>query len=346
MALDVTIFASFPQPEILQDWTACERVPLGGSETAALRLASALMKRGAHTQVISDLNELSDHTCDVFISLRDFTAFHDQVFPGRINYLWCQDDADQPSVSALGNPDVAARVYGGCTRVVMLSHYQELQWIQRLHLPVEKIFRTTNGVPRSLFSVDPAALAARPHRAYYASTPYRGLALLTAAWPQVKQQVPDAELHIFSSMKVYRQQEQADYVRIYEALQQMPDVHYHGSVGQKQLREAAQQSRVLAYPCIFPETSCIAAMEAMTAGAVVAATSLGALPETAWLNPLVAPYGDQWLQVWTNEVVRLFTDNEYYVNIAARNLMISASYDWDYVAGRWMKQFYHDLTQL
>jgi len=345
MALDVTIFVAFHQPDLFKDWDVCERVPLGGSETAALRLGRALKKRGARVQILTEAEQIPSHRCDVFISLRNWHWFGEGLRPGKINYLWCQDDADQPNVTPLEDRALAERVYAACTRVVMLSHYQERQWMERLHLPVDRIFRTTNGIPRRLFTASKEDLPARPPRAYYASTPYRGLALLARTWPVIHDLIAGAELHVFSSMKVYRQQEQAEYLQLYEELRQMPGVVYHGSVGQKELREAAQQCRVLAYPNIFPETSCIAAMEAMAAGCVVAGTALGALPETAWLNPLIPPTGDAWLAVWASEVVRLLADTDYYTTIAARNLVISENYDWDFVAGRWMKQFYLDLVR-
>jgi glycosyltransferase involved in cell wall biosynthesis len=100
-------------------------------------------------------------------------------------------------------------------------------------------------------------------------------------------------------------------------------------------------SRVLAYPCTFRETSCITAMEAMAAGCGVASTSLGALPETAWQNPIV-PMGDSWLQQWCVEVCRLLLDNEYYVHVALQNRAVARFYDWEAVATRALFRFRMD----
>jgi hypothetical protein len=60
----------------------------------------------------------------------------------------------------------------------------------------------------------------------------------------------------------------------------MEEVEYVGSVGQVRLAQELGGVAVLAYSSTFTETSCIAAIEAMAAGAEVFITRLGALPET------------------------------------------------------------------
>jgi glycosyltransferase involved in cell wall biosynthesis len=163
---------------------------------------------------------------------------------------------------------------------------------------------------------------------------------LVLAWPVIIQAVPEAQLHICSSMKVYDPEGKSDlqYTALYEKANSLPGIKYHGSVGQAELRSIAQQCRVLAYPCIFPETSCIAAMEAMAAGCVVVGTTLGALPETAWQNPLV-PIADGWLDRWLLEVIRILKDNRLYTQKALQNLTSAQYYDWNYVAKDWVQFF-------
>ena len=114
-----------------------------------------------------------------------------------------------------------------------------------------------------------------------------------------------------------------------------------GSVAQQRLREIAAGCRALAYPCMFPETSCIAAMEAMASGCVVVGTQLGALPETAWRNPLV-PLRADWADLWVEELLRVLSNDAYYELIASDNLRLAELMGWSGVARRWLMRFQSD----
>jgi glycosyltransferase involved in cell wall biosynthesis len=82
-------------------------------------------------------------------------------------------------------------------------------------------------------------------------------------------------------MNIYQFQPENDQFRsLYDLARDMDGVQYVGSVGQLRLAQELTGAAALAYPSTFPETSCIAAIEAMAAGAAVLTTRLGALPET------------------------------------------------------------------
>jgi len=115
----------------------------------------------------------------------------------------------------------------------------------------------------------------------YTSTPFRGLSILLTAFPAIRAAVPGCRLRIYSSMGVYQVPEPADDYRVlYELARALPDCEYLGSLPQPTLAEALSEADILAYPNIFPETSCISVMEAMAAGCLVVSSKLGALPET------------------------------------------------------------------
>lgn len=306
-----------------------ENFPLGGSETAMLRLAKALRLRGHEVECVP-VNK--QPKCDVFIALRDFRVFHRGEFPGKQNYLWCQDDIDQPMVSQLRDPVVANWVYPNINGVFTISNYQQKRWVQGLNLPVEKAILTTNGISYDKFE----PYYPTTPRAYYSSTPFRGLEILAKSWKRIRKEVPNAELIVCSSMKVYNTIDSREEEDIFTFLNSMPGVRSIGSVEQRTLREFSQGSSVLAYPCNFPETSCITAMEAMASGCTVVSTNLGAMPETAWGNPLVTPQG-LWQTVWEEEVIKALSTDM--TDLRHRNYEIAKYYDWARVAEQWERIF-------
>lgn len=327
--------------EALQDLEWCEEHPLGGSETAVLRMATALRELGHSVELITEGEKLLTASADVFISCRHWQPFVVARMPGEFNYLWCHDDVNQPMVKDLAIKEVGERVFSRCDGVILLSQFHCQRWVDQFHVPLNKIFLSSNAVALERFKVDVDSLHKRPPRAYFSSVPWRGLQQTLDLWPMVRGAIPTAELVILSSLKVYGMPEVPEMEKLYERAKNTPGVIYRGSVGQRELREVAMTCRALAYPCVFPETSCITAMEAMAAGAVVVSSSLGALPETAWRNPLVQP-GVNWGNTWAFELARVFVDTDYYLDIARQNLALSQFNTWKHVAERWLRRIRSD----
>ncbi len=325
----------------LKDTSWPETHPLGGTETACLHMVTVLRGLGHEVEILTDISELKEHACDIFISMRQWLLFKTDVRFGKLQYIVCQDDVDQPILERL-RKDIpyAQTIYNRVDGFILLSYYQYDRWLQELKVPHEKVFMSSNGIPFQAFSR--YNTNKRPPHAYYASTPFRGLHLLLKAWPVIHEAVPTAKLDVCSSLKVYGQEEPPEYRQMYEQARALPGVNYRGSVSQSELRETALQSRVLAYPCTFPETSCIAAMEAMAAGCVVVSTTLGAMPETAWRNPLVSIFEEGWLETWAKEVARVLTDDSYFNELSTQNRDFAQFFDWNLVAKRWLLRFRSD----
>jgi glycosyltransferase involved in cell wall biosynthesis len=113
----------------------------------------------------------------------------------------------------------------------------------------------------------------------YTSTPFRGLDLLLDAFPLMRSEFPGLRLRLFSSMEVYGLSDER-FLPLFEKARSIPGVECLGSVDQRRLALELADADMLAYPSTFPETACIAVMEAMASGCLVATTDLGALPET------------------------------------------------------------------
>jgi UDP-glucose:(glucosyl)LPS alpha-1,2-glucosyltransferase len=67
---------------------------------------------------------------------------------------------------------------------------------------------------------------------------------------------------------------------LFDMCKNTKNVNYIGYGTNEEIRKALETTDILAYPSIFEETSCIAAIEAMMAGCHVVTTNYGALPET------------------------------------------------------------------
>lgn len=325
----------------IQDESWLDKHPLGGTEASAIRMAQALRELG-HDAVATTRVEELQRKPDVFVSTRFWQLFEKGLHPGRLNYLWCHDDVDQPMVKPLADKERAAKVYASVDGAMVISDYQARRWQEHLNLGEEKIFLTTNGIPSERFlSLHPEPKGRYP-RAYYGSTPFRGLHHAIQRWPSVRRRVPQAELHVFSSMQIYGVPDTAELEALYKQAMDTEGIVYHGAQGQQMIRETAITCRALAYPCIFPETCCITAMEAMAAGCAVVSTTLGALPVTAAGNPLVPPQG-KWLDAWEENLVRVLSDDAFYGDIAAANLELTEGRDWKKVAETWVERFRRKL---
>jgi glycosyltransferase involved in cell wall biosynthesis len=230
--------------------------------------------------------------------------------------LWNQHAHDQPGVKALIQP-AERQAYSG---MAMVSQWQLSTFQQVFGIDPGKMAVLRNAIAPAFADQFPAGSSILEHKAQppilaYTSTPFRGLDLLVEAFGAIRQEVPGTRLQVFSSMQVYAMtpaQDQANFGALYERCRQTPGVEYVGSLPQPQLAKALRGVSVLAYPNIFPETSCIAVMEAMASGCRIVTSAMGALPETtggfAHLIPLPQSRAD-YLRLFVERTVQALREN-------------------------------------
>jgi glycosyltransferase involved in cell wall biosynthesis len=288
--------------------------PLGGSQSAAGYLAVELARRGhevtlytgaRQTVVVqgvtcrSNQNVLREHLeapVDAFIVISGpanlALKLRGLVKARSPLVLWTGHAVDQAVVQHLAQPDVRA----AWDAVAGVSMWHRNQIVAQFGLAAHQVFALPNAVgpafERLFASTEELQRAkAGPPVLAYTSTPYRGLNLLLAAFPLLRTRWPEAQLRIYSSMGVYQQPEANDPFRqYYRESRAMAGVTYVGSLSQPALAAELRSASFLAYPNTFPETYCIAAVEALAAGLQVVSSELGALPETTeGFAALVAP---------------------------------------------------------
>ena len=115
----------------------------------------------------------------------------------------------------------------------------------------------------------------------YHTTPHRGLELLAHCFPKVLAENDKVHLKVFSSLKIYGWDEKDKvFEPLYKKLKGMKNVEYSSNVSNEKIRSELINSHIFAYPSIWPETSCLAAIEAMSAKNLLVLPNLAALKET------------------------------------------------------------------
>ncbi len=128
--------------------------------------------------------------------------------------------------------------------------------------------------------------AEHPIRLIYHTTPHRGLEILVPVFEELYNELLDHDIHItldvFSGFGVYGWNERdAPYEPLFMSCRKHPAITYHGAQDNMTVRRALERSHIFAFPSIWPETSCLALIEAMASGTHVVHSNLAALPETA-----------------------------------------------------------------
>jgi glycosyltransferase involved in cell wall biosynthesis len=286
------LFANFSGMHF--DVSTPERAPLGGTESCVAYLATELAKSNevgllatTHKALIRSVHHWSMSTCfnqqffqaqrfDVIVLVNAPEAAPNvrRLDPFAKLILWNHHAPDQPALKSLGESEILRAL----DAIVCVSQWQQDELKRRFNLERCPCVIGNGLTPsfENLFSTRDEFLLAKELRAAYTSTPFRGLDVLLAAHEKLTSPI---ELDVFSSMKVYSGDDKP-FESLYRRAALSRRVRYHGSVAQTRLAVAMRPVSFLSYPCTFPETYCIAALEAMAAGATVVATNLGALSST------------------------------------------------------------------
>jgi glycosyltransferase involved in cell wall biosynthesis len=195
----------------------------------------------------------------------------DDLEDKRPRVVWLHHNVDQLWVQWCKD----ARLVASVDAFVFISYWQRERYLNAFGLPPERCFVLKYAIDRdpSLKRWEGGSI----WRCAYTSTPFRGLSVLLEAWDRLRP--ANAELHVWSSMKLY-QVDDSPYESLYQRAESLPNVIYHGVVPNAELRENLKDIHFLTYPCTFEETACLAVIEAMASGCRVIVPSLGALPET------------------------------------------------------------------
>jgi glycosyltransferase involved in cell wall biosynthesis len=206
------------------------------------------------------------------ISIFNYPVYADFSKP---TVYWNQLSYDQKAVEFLSDPANVEKI----SRFVYVSHWQAEMFRKIYNIPGYK----TRVIKNACIGVEQRQPGKRDKvRLCYISTPWRGLDVLIKAWKLIDSK--DCELHVFSSTKIYGKDfaisNAGNYEDLFDECRNTPGIVYRGFSTNESLRKELPTFDILAYPNTFEETSCIAVIEALSAGLRVVTSNLGALPET------------------------------------------------------------------
>jgi glycosyltransferase involved in cell wall biosynthesis len=207
----------------------------------------------------------------------------DEFFDDRKSILWLHDLPEDPESAHLRDKNSRDRF----AKLVFVSNWQQYSYHMSTGIPYEDGVVINNPI-------EPIPVHKKPKgdkiRLIYFSTPHRGLAILEPAVRLLSQHRDDFEVDVYSSFELYGwkgEDEHPHFKELYDRLNDLDCVNYHGTVSNDEIREALQRAHIFAYPSIYKETSCLCAIESLAAGCLAVLPNYGALPETcgefAWM---------------------------------------------------------------
>jgi glycosyltransferase involved in cell wall biosynthesis len=325
---------------------------IGGSEEAVIHVTRRLAGRGHDVVVVNRQTGPEERFGSV-----PWTSYERGPPKADIGIVW-----RRPGLLDLIAPDTAKRLYLWLhdwlpqTRVLArLDAFAKVMVLSRFHrsriaaVPDDKVYLTANGI-------DPADMAARvardPNLMVYGSCYTRGLQTLLETWPQIRRSAPGARLNVFYGWDIVRRNRPRHFARIhphFERLMSQDGVTHLGKVGHAEVARQYASAGIWAYPCAFPEASCISAMKAQAAGAVPAVIPTGALDETVRhgfktmrshtdYEPLPLPH--RVIDEWLDGLTALLCSPERQDRIRAEMMLDSPGrFDWNRVVSAWEAEF-------
>ena len=299
---------------------------------------------GGDNQLRLLLKYLSDESFkDINLILN--STNHDLIEKDKINVLWVHHFVNQQEIKNLSSKDYVDKL----DWIVFNSHWNFEKYVYQFKIPESKSIVIRNAIEKIDFEKKPKDKISL----IYHTTPWRGLVHLLKVFKNLN--LENVELNVCSSTIIYGKkfddQLGKKYENIFNECKNTKNVNYFGYLENKKVIDLLKKTHIFAHPSIWPETSCIAAIEAMAAGCEVVTTNLGALNETC------SPFGKiinfekrpEDLEIKYSEAlldsVKNFWSDKTQKKLKLQRETINTTYSWDVRSTEW-KKFFDEARKL
>jgi len=272
-------------------------------------------------------------------------ANHDLIEKDKINILWMHHFVNQKEAQNLGSKDFVQKL----DYIVFNSNWNSENHIYQFKIPKNKSVVIKNAIEKIDFEEKPKDKI----NLIYHTTPWRGLALLLKVFKNLN--LKNVELNVCSSTIIYGKKFDSVLGKTYESIfnecKNTKNVNYFGFLDNKKIIQMLKKMHIFSHPSIWPETSCIAAIESMAAGCEVVTTNLGALSETCSSFGTFVNFDrnfdnleKKYSKVLLNSIKNFWSD-ENQNKLKLQRETINTTYSWDVRSVEW-KNFFNEARKL
>ena len=257
----------------------------------------------------------------------------------RINILWLHHFVNQKEVQNLNSREYVNKL----DFIIFNSNWNFEKYYYQFKIPESKSFVIRNAIEKIDFQEKPRDKI----NLIYHTTPWRGLIHLLSIFKYLD--LKNTELYVCSSTKIYGKKFDEVYAQkwenIFNECKATKNINYLGYIGNQKVIELLKKMHIFAYPSIWPETSCVSAIESMAAGCEIVTSNLGALYETC------SPFGTlvsfdrnfdklkiKFGKTLSNSIKNFWTD-ENQQKLRLQRETINATYSWDVRSIEWQNFF-------
>ena len=356
--LDIIFFAG----DGVEVWTpeTVKEVGIGGSETMMLELSKRLASLGNGVRVYNSCNgkegiydgvtyyqtnKFKNLNCDVLVVSRRADMLDDQYnISAKLKLLWVHDVC---AINARNDLLLKAN------KILALSKWHKQNMLNVHHVHPDHILVTRNGIDLERFN---HKIERNRFKVVNSSSPDRSWPILLDCWGKIKEQVPQAELHLYYGFKNWEYSAQFDkgqadlIVRLKQQIKDMEPlgVVYHDRINQAELAKEFLSAGVWAHCTWFTETFCLTAAEAQAAGLRIITSSIAALNETVADRGILID-GDWTTEEYKNKFIEAVVSAMKYEGEEDRLLLqqyAKETFGLDELAKDWEKMFYGLIEEI